>query len=414
MFAGLFSGTKNKTKTILLVDVGSGSVGAGLARLNSKGKPILLYSKREELPVGFTRSGWKLQSNVLKSAKTVIEDVRKVAALWSEGNAIQPQKIEHVAFFLAAPWSTITLKSVHFSRTKPFKMNASVLERMLTGESKISTDASSAMPLEIEKTAVSLRLNEYRAERLNDSMVTAVDVTLATTNSYASLHDSLLELTHSFSHNVDVTFHSFGLPASHALQTLKPDISDALLLDIGAEVTEILQIKRGALVGRATAPVGSNVYLRTLKAHANINQAEADSALKLAETEGTRLSDELSKPLMGAGRVWLKGLSSALVPLAENGLPIQMYILSDARVSSWIQSTIESTGMPEVYKGVLPKVVPLGEREFSVGVDVKAGATDIFLMAELLFADSRFDAGAPISLLSTHDPLLLKRHVTIE
>lgn len=414
MFAGLFSSTKNKSKTILLVDVGSGSVGAGLCVLNSKGKPTLLYSKREEFPVGLTRSGEELQNNVLKSAEAVIEDVRKVAALWSEGTTIVPQRIEHVAFFLAAPWSTISLKSVHFSRTKPFKMNASVLERMLTEENKISTDVSSTMPLEIEKTAVSLRLNEYRAESLSDSLVTTVDVTLATTNSYASLHDSLLNLAHSFPHSTAVTFHSFGLPASHALQTLKPDISDALLLDIGAEVTEVLQIKHGALMGRATAPVGSNVYLRTLKTHADISHAEANSALKLAKAEGTRLSGELGEPLTDAGKLLLKGLSLALVPLAENGLPIQMYILSDARVTSWIQSAVESTGLPEVYKGVIPKVIPLGEKEFAVGVDVKAGATDIFLMAELLFADSRFDSGLSISLLSTHDPLLPRRRGTIE
>lgn len=413
MFAGLFSGTKNKTKTILLVDVGSGSVAAGLGRLNSKGKPILLYSKREELPLGLTRSGEELQNNVLKSAAAVIEDVRRVAALWSEGTAIQPQKIEHVAFFLAAPWSAVSLKSVHFSRTKPFKMNASVLERMLVEENKVSSDVSSTMPLEIEKTAVSLRLNEYRAESLSDSFVTSVDVTLATTNSFSSLHDALVKLAQSFPHST-TTFHSFGLPASHALQVLKPDISDALLLDIGAEVTEVLQMKHGALVGRATAPVGSNLYLRTLKTHADMGAAEADSALKLAKEEGTRLSQELTGPLVDAGKAWLTGLSEALVPLSENGLPIQMYILSDARVLSWIQSTIETVGMPEVYKGVIPKVIPLSEDVFGVGVDVKPGASDIFLMAELLFADSRFDTGASISLLSTHDPLLPRRHGIIE
>lgn len=414
MFAGLFSSTKNKTKTILLVDVGSGSVGAGLGRLNSKGKPILLYSKREALPVSFTRSGKELQSGVLKAAKVAIEDVRKVSALWSEGTAIVPQKIEHIAFFLAAPWSTIALKSVHFSRSKPFKMSTSVLERMLTEENKISAEIASAMPLEIEKTAVSLWLNEYRAESLSDSLVTSVDVTLATTNSFLGIHDELQALARSFPGSPAITFHSFGLPASHALLTLKPDIRDALLLDVGSEVTEILQIKNGSLVSRATAPVGSSLYVRTLRTHANMSGAEADSALKLAQNDGTRLSQELAVPLTDVGKIWLKGLSQALIPLADNGLPIEIYVLADARVQSWIQSSIELNGMPDVYRNVVPKVTRLDEKEFRAGVDVKAEAGDAFLMAELLFSDSRLDAGSSISLLSTREPLLLRRHDTIE
>lgn len=412
MFAGLFSSTKNTTKTILLVDIGSGSVGAGLAKLDSNGKPTLLYTKREDLPISLTRSGEELQNSVLTAVGVVIEDVRKVSALWSEGTTSLPQKIEHIAFFLAAPWSITTLRSIHFSRTKPFKMTLSVLERMLAEESKSAAGPESGMNLEIERTAVSLRLNEYKAESLSNSMVTTVDVTLATTNSFASLRDALFDFARLFEGSA-ISFHSFGLPASYALQVLRPDISDALLLDVGAEVTEILHLKQGALVGRATAPVGSNLFMRTLKTHADMSTAQSNTALTLAKAEGTRFAEELTGPLADAGRVWLRGVSTALLPLAENGLPIEIYVLSDARVLSWVYSSLESVGMPEIYRGALPKIMTLSGKEFENVLNLKPGTADIFLMAELLFADSRFDAGHSLSLLSTRDPLLARHHATI-
>lgn len=413
MLSGLFSRTKNKTKTILLVDLGSGSVGAALARLNAEGKPSLLYSTRAEIPIRLTRSGSELTEDILKAAETVIEDVRKEATLWVEGTAVTPQKIEQVAFFLAAPWSTTSFKSVAFSRNKPFVMNESLLERMLSEESKTMKASLEISTEVIERTAVSLKLNGYPAENIVPAAVTSAEVTLATTLAYSELCDALLKRIEALPTSPNCTFHSFAIPALHTIRCLHPEVSDALILDVRAEVTEAVLIRNGAPTARITAPSGTHVFQRTLRSHAHMKKAEADSALTLASKDGTRLSAELAASLEDATKLWLKSLSGALQSLSESAYPATIYLYSDERSAPWLLKGLTGIGLPAIYPAKPPQVQVLGPKELIRGVANVPANPDTFLLAELIYADSRFDEGHALSLLSTRDTFLSKPRATL-
>src|SRR6185436_2890581 len=92
------------SKIIAILDVGSGSIGGALARLNKDGKPSFLYTTREELPMRMNRTGDQLMKDALEASDRIFTVIKKNAALWSDNNRITPQIIEHVAVFLAAPW----------------------------------------------------------------------------------------------------------------------------------------------------------------------------------------------------------------------------------------------------------------------------------------------------------------------
>ena len=412
MFAGLFGSKKNKIKTILLVDVGSGSVAAGLARLNSDGRPSLLFSERVEMPIGLTRSGGELSEETLKAAASVIETVKAKAAIWTQNAILSPLRIEHVAFFLAAPWCATSVKAVQFSRTKPFHMSQGLLERMLSEEAK-SANGAEGSALVVERTAVSLRLNGYPVHELGDAEVTAVEVALATTIANATFCQKLTDMTKGIQGNPSSTFHSFILPASHSLLTIDPEITDTLIIDAGAEVTEILLMKQGAPTARATAPVGTNVLQRTLQSHAQMGKAEGDSALALAGSDGTRLSNDLKGPLSDAAKIWLTGVCDALRALAQNGIPSSVHLFADERAIRWLVEALTETGFLGLATTGKLFVRPLSAKDFTPIADIQESVPDLFLLAELVYADGRFDEGHALTLLSTQDNLLSKPRATL-
>jgi hypothetical protein len=349
---------------------------------------------------------------MIATASRAVEDMRKKAALWNEHQRIVPQRIEHVAFFLAAPWSATTVKTLHFSRTKPFKMTFPVLERMLAEEEK-AADTPEHMLL-IERTAVSLRLNGYDVDSIPSSLVTSADVTLASSTAVESLHAHLTDLARHMPGSPRISFHSFALPAMYAIRAAYPAMKEALIIDAGAEVTEIVVIKGGIPTARATAPSGTHILLRTLATHAHMGAKEADTALSLAAHDGTRLSAELREPLESAAGKWAEKVSQALAPLATHGLPLNVFLFGDTRAVEWLARALSASSLPSVASTLTPRVQAVTAEALLPFVESFDPAADPFLLCELLYADTRFDEGRSLSLVSTQDGLVSRTRGTLQ
>ncbi len=81
--------------------------------------------------------------------------------------------------------------------------------------------------------------------------------------------------------NVATTQHAHASAAAHGLRALFPHEEYALLLSVNGEVSELLLLQDAHVVGHATAPVGINTIVRTLKSHAGLSEHEARSHMRL-------------------------------------------------------------------------------------------------------------------------------------
>ena len=413
MFQWLF-GKEGNTKTIAILDVGSGSVGAALATLNRTGQPELLYTTREELPLRMTRKGSELAKDVVGASGRVLALVRKEAALFNEGNRIVPKRIEHLAVFLAAPWSTTHIRTLRFSRTKPFPMSADVLRRMLDDEAR-SAGREREKDLEmIERTATGLRLNGYPVDALSNAPVLEAEVTLATSFAPRAFLEMLDDSLGGMPHGTHRTFHSFALPASNALPRVIPALLDTLIIDAGAEVTELIRLKDKTPTARATAPVGTHMLLRTLFAHGRMHRKEAETALKLANLDGTRLSETHKGAIAGAAREWSRGVSLALQSLTVGeSMPQSVHLFANQPAEHWLKEALGREPYPN-QSTTFGDIHIVTHKDFAGAVTLRGATPDPFLCAELLYADTRFDEKSSLELLSTRDPLLMRpKSVTI-
>ncbi len=80
---------------------------------------------------------------------------------------------------------------------------------------------------------------------------------------------------------VPVALHAHASAAVHGLRAAYPHEEHALLVSVNGEVSELLLLEDGRVVGHATVPVGMGSVLRTLKSHAGMSLQEARSALHL-------------------------------------------------------------------------------------------------------------------------------------
>ena len=107
----LFWGKKSPDKTVLLLDVESGSVGSALVRLSATEQPKLFGEIRVAVPLGASRSGESLAKAVEAAAREAVRNASEVAArIRTHNKKVAPQGVvERAVLFLSAPWGTPNL-----------------------------------------------------------------------------------------------------------------------------------------------------------------------------------------------------------------------------------------------------------------------------------------------------------------
>lgn len=107
----LFGRAKPKGKTVLILDIESGSVGAALARVGDDGALSLLGEYRRHLPVRSVRGAGLLAADIEKLAAEAIMRMSELAArLRTEGSEPSAGEVSQAAIFMAPPWGKPNLE----------------------------------------------------------------------------------------------------------------------------------------------------------------------------------------------------------------------------------------------------------------------------------------------------------------
>lgn len=318
----MFGKKKQEEKTILLLDIESGSVGSALLRLSTKKSPKLFGEKRLPLRVLPTLNAHKLSEEMEKGVRSLLTHASEVAArlrhtaptkeLQDIGN------VERVAVLLHAPWASVSLDT----------------------EGKVATEASDTL------------LSKLR-----------------------SVGEELW-------HTKPLSFHPFGVAAAHMGGHVLPQEKEHLLCIVTGEVVELLVIKNGTILARATIPTGFNTVLRTLGTHAGLSHTEARSAIRIGEAK---------EPLFAAGAFFTEQLTEATEELLKGRNIDSVYVVSEEAPRDWLGRTLtESENFAELFPqgGTVRTVRP---HHFSPHIETHAGTTDLGLLIGTLYVDARFN-----------------------
>lgn len=189
--------------------------------------------------------------------------------------------------------------------------------------------------------------------------------------------------------DIPLTVHPFATAALHTTNTLFEQQGHFLLCTITGEVAELLLVKNGALAGRATIPLGSNLALRTLQSHTGMSQAEARSTLRLAH-DAPALYPE---PLTAAANHFSAAFRDAAREILDT--PVTGVLIIGAEpASTWAAKTLSvaspSTTAPDPFaEDTLVRT--LSARHMAPYIAAHAHSPDVALMVATVFVDSKIN-----------------------
>lgn len=301
----LFGRKQDEGKTVLILDIESGSVGSALARLAPDGSLTLLGEFRKHMPIRQGRNVEALAEDTAKLAGEAIERMSELAArLRHQTTSPELGIVGDISIFMAPPW----------------------------GKPNLSTGTPDFVP------------------HMQSMLVREASPYFETSPRF---------------------FSSAGA-ATHSLRGLLPYEDKYLLCIVTHEMTELVLIYNGSVVGHATVPHGMNLPLRTLKSHGALSDAEARSALGL---------QHLHEPLSAATEAYTNEFKGAARELFDIYSPERVWVVSPA--GDFFARTLSHDSLSALFPqgGIVRALMPHHAQQH---LDAQ-GSRDLFLILEALY-----------------------------
>ncbi|MBI2004702.1 hypothetical protein HYS79_00895 [Patescibacteria group bacterium] len=326
-----FKKKKGQEKTIAMLDVESGSVGAALVRLSPTLQPRLFAEVR--IPVLPLRavSGAALATQVERAAREALHHVSTVAARVRNAPQVSAHSIEkltdlstveRVAVFLHPPWA-----GIDFDQSG----------RVLPG----------AVP-----------------EFLNFAQTLAEETFGA----------------------VPLSLYSFGASAAPLLHTLYAVEDPCLVCSLTGEMTELVVVGHFGVVGHSTLPLGAHFLVRTLASHGGFSLPEAYSALSLFASGGAPV--RVLEPLHAAADHFMREFSDAMGTLVNNHATKHIFLIAPRGAGQWLAQSMTERDTSNIFPdgGTIRTV---GPQHLTPHIAAHGSIPDTALLIGALIIDAR-------------------------
>jgi cell division ATPase FtsA len=351
-----------KEEVSLLIDIGTGSIGAAVVRFQKGQKPAILHSIRSAFAVGDMQSRPQLLVDATEALSDVLARLMQAAF---DGHARKgaQRKIQSVHISFSCPWFVSRTKRVQRENLSEFAVTAPFVESVVAEEAKlfqqeiVSGDQQAVFegePRIVEKAIVHATINGYSLRDVIGKKAKAFDAYIClaaiSQETIGSIADAIFAHTHVPREHM--TFHTFPVVALSAICTIAPESTDFLMMDVTGETTDLTLVRDGILLQTVSFPSGRNFVLRQVGKAFGISPEIAESSLRLC-TEG-KTDDETARQMDVAmadvEKEWsiyfenaLSELDSAGTPArhASQGkvgrLPSMLYLTSDGDVAGMYQ-----------------------------------------------------------------------------
>ncbi len=392
----LFSFSKPKKELILVIDIGSASVGAAISVISPdrSAAPIIVASSRTQIPfqeyLKFDRFA-ELMLAALESS---------LSRVFAESKA-KPGKIY---CFLASPWYASQIRTSSVSRDKEFEVTADIFETLVNDEIEKFRKNEAAAFSEIkdkmfflEKEVMDISLNGYHSLNPLGSLVRELKVSLFLGVAPKGTVRRIEDRIHKFIPGVAISLHTFLFPFYSVISGVSADKKDFLLADVGGEVTDIALVHGGKIKESVSFPLGKNFLLRWGSKLSNRQIDEVRSLIVLwssgkLDAESKARAKEIFSPIRAE---WLKTFHKSLEDISGGViLPSTFYVAADGEVIRWfMESILEEEYGQYALSAEKFEVIPVGLSLLSKYVSF--GGTierDIFLALETVYAGARLSS----------------------
>ena len=389
----LFSFSRPKKELVLIIDIGSASVGAAVAVItpDRSSAPLIVASSRVQIPFQEHLKFDRLADLMLGALGTSIN------AVFAESKA-KPGK---TYCFLASPWYASQVRTSSVSKDKEFKITADVFESLVNDEVEkfkkneaAGFDGLKGKMLLVEKEVMDVSLNGYHSENPLGSSAREFKLSLFLGVAPEEVTRRIEEKIRKIIPHTAISFHTFLFSFYNVISSVSGNKKDFLLADVGGEVTDIALVHGGKIHESVSFPLGKNFILRWGAEFSNRQIEEVHSLISLwsggkLDSRAKARAKEIFSPIR---REWLKAFHKSLERISGGiALPGKFFIAADGEVIRWFMESIleEEYGQYALSAGkfeVIPVDLSILSKYAFFGDTIER---DIFLALEAIYAGRR-------------------------
>ncbi|MCX6757929.1 MAG: hypothetical protein NTZ44_03570 [Candidatus Nomurabacteria bacterium] len=338
---GLFS-KKEKKELVAVFDIGSSGIGGALFYTNGDSSPNIVFSVREPIKFQETVDFDKLLHNTLDA----LEEVSRKMSLSGFGAA------KKTFCILSSPWYASQTRVILLEKNVPFVLTSKLADSLiqkeiaLFEEEHINKDIQDdAKPRLIEFKNMKTMLNGYETSKPIGEKAKKVEMILFMSMSQEYLLKKFEETIAKHIHPINLKFSSFVMASFTVARDTFIHKENFLLIDIGAEVTDISMIKKEIIQASISFPKGKNSLLRDLSISLGKSLDQVSSLFNLysqghADSGITKI---INQSLIKTTEDWLKKFQNALVHISNDiSIPSTIFLTGDDDVVDWFVETIRN------------------------------------------------------------------------
>lgn len=351
-----FSSQKSAESDVdLILDIRSGSVGACLVTTN-KQTPEIHWSDRFSVDFLTEQDTDRLLHITKKVLSEAVTAARDEGLRTMEGTSAGSRLGEIYCYF-SAPWQTGSPQDITIEHDSSFVVNQNRLQLAKTKaenvfvEETLENFGTSEENLEPLSTALlGCWCNGYRVEEPNGVLVDRLKV-----STYVSMLPTRIKsavestVTNTF-HPDNISYHSFTAAIHRAFTKRFSHPKTFLTINVDEEMTQLLIINSGVLMGSVSYPVGSHFLIRKLTQSLDVPAADARSRLRQQQRGEAEEQNkqQIEKVVTKTRDKWQKLLTDALDEFsAEVSIPEYAFVLANHDVSKTFRDFAKNTDVSD-------------------------------------------------------------------
>jgi hypothetical protein len=272
---------------ILILDIGSGSVGVSIAEVDrGEKKPLIIYTYRALLRVAKKKS----QDEFIRILKEALLEatldfssngMKRLAEHDSSGH------IDTIHVVYASPWSELVARHIHVEKDEPMRVTDDLIQTIVQEAEKQAASATHEMAIfetsglsVIKKDVVDAKLNGYPVHEFTGQKCVSIEVTLLAELVPQIVRDAMSESEKNLIAHAHVIEHTSAKILAHGSQKMYADAEDILTIEITGEATECAVMKHGVVYENFFTLFGTHTFERELASSLGTIPDEARSHLK--------------------------------------------------------------------------------------------------------------------------------------
>ncbi len=340
----IFSIFKNKKEEIaLLIDIGNGSIQAGIISILPNTPPEFLSVAKSPYTIVDKPESKKLSQDMGLVLDRTLKDLMKQSSrthLWKR------KTISGVLVTFSSPWFVLKTKEAHVSEGEQFTVTSSLINDLVKKEEeafkKELLQDFSKVPEDffdiIEKNAIYVKVNGYHVDDILGQKTKVIDVFMCMSAIPKKIKEKVEELVLKHTHtSEEISMHTFPLVLFSAIRDNFADESDFMIMDITSEVTDVVLVQRDYVVGCTSFPIGRNSVIRRIAKSfgSTLEIAESTFHMYLSKKAEDRVLDAVDKLLIDIESEWSVYFENVLLELSPSMvLPKKVYVTVDTDVAT--------------------------------------------------------------------------------